>query len=183
MRKTVIFLLAIALALPVTAGELAGVKLDDTAKVGDQTLVLNGMGLRTKIGIKVYVGGLYLGAKQSDPAKILAEDSARRTVMHFVRGVDAGKICDGWKDGLAGNTPSASAEVKKGFDTLCQYTEDVAEGEQLVFTYVPGTGTEVVVKGKSKGTIAGKPFADALFAVWLGPKPPTADLKKGMLGG
>lgn len=183
MRKAMILLLAISMALPAMAGELAGVKLDDTAQVGASSLVLNGMGLRTKLGFKVYVGGLYLGAKQSDPAKILADDSARRTVMHFVRDVGAAKICDGWKEGLAGNTPNASAEVKKGFDTLCGYMEEIAEGEQLVFTYVPGTGTEVAVKGKSKGTIAGKPFADALFAVWLGPKPPTADLKKGMLGG
>lgn len=183
MRKAMIFCVAILLASPVLAGELASVKLDDTAQVGSQSLVLNGMGLRTKFGIKVYVGGLYLGAKHTDPAKILAEDSARRTVMQFVRSVDAGKICDGWNEGLAGNTPGASAEVKKDFETLCGYMEDVGEGEQLVFTYVPGTGTEVAVKGKVKGTIPGRPFADALFAVWLGPKPPTADLKKGMLGG
>ncbi|NJL29710.1 MAG: hypothetical protein HC897_18385 [Thermoanaerobaculia bacterium] len=183
MRNALVLLIAILLASPVVAGELAGVKLDDSAQVGASNLVLNGMGLRTKLGFKVYVGGLYLGAKQSDPAKILADDSARRTVMHFVRSVGSGKICDGWQEGLAGNTPSASAEVKKGFETLCSYTEDVSDGDQMVFTYVPGTGTEVAVKGKSKGTIAGKPFADALFAVWIGPKPPTAELKKGLLGG
>ena len=27
-----------------------------------------------------------------------------------------------------------------------------------------------------------KGFADAVFSIWLGPKPPTEDLKKGMLG-
>ena len=26
-------------------------------------------------------------------------------------------------------------------------------------------------------------FADAVFAIWLGPTPPSADLKTGMLGG
>jgi hypothetical protein len=32
-------------------------------------------------------------------------------------------------------------------------------------------------------TIEGKDFSDALFLVWLGAKPPTEDLKKGLLGG
>jgi hypothetical protein len=26
-------------------------------------------------------------------------------------------------------------------------------------------------------------FADAVFSIWLGAKPPSEDLKKGMLGG
>jgi hypothetical protein len=51
-----------------------------------------------------------------------------------------------------------------------------------VATYVPGTGTTLTVRGKDKLTIAGLPFAQALFSVWLGPKPPTSDLKSGMLG-
>ena len=28
----------------------------------------------------------------------------------------------------------------------------------------------------------GKGFADAVFAIWLGPKPPSENLKKGLLG-
>jgi len=33
-----------------------------------------------------------------------------------------------------------------------------------------------------KGTIEGDDFATALLRVWLGAKPPTEDLKEGMLG-
>ncbi len=50
-------------------------------------------------------------------------------------------------------------------------------------TYTPGTGTEVAVKGKLKGTIPGKDFMEALFSIWFGKNPPSGDLKKGMLGG
>ena len=39
------------------AGSMAGVDLPDTAQVGSTTLVLNGMGLRTKMMVKVYVAG------------------------------------------------------------------------------------------------------------------------------
>ncbi len=32
------------------------------------------------------------------------------------------------------------------------------------------------------GVFEGKGFADAVFSIWLGPKPPSEDLRKGMLG-
>jgi hypothetical protein len=52
----------------------------------------------------------------------------------------------------------------------------------MVFTYVPGTGTTYTLNGKEKLTITGPAFGPVIFSVWLGPKPPNADLKKGMLG-
>jgi Chalcone isomerase-like len=52
----------------------------------------------------------------------------------------------------------------------------------MVFTYVPGTGTPFAINGKDKLTIAGPAFGQAIYSVWLGPKPPTSSLKKGMLG-
>ena len=60
---------------------------------------------------------------------------------------------------------------------------DIKEKEQMVFTYVPGTGTEISVAGVVKGTIAGKDFADALLKAWIGPKPgPGEGFKKNILG-
>jgi hypothetical protein len=52
----------------------------------------------------------------------------------------------------------------------------------MIFTYVPGTGTTFSVNGADKVTVAGPAFGQLLFSVWLGPKPPNADLKKGILG-
>ena len=183
--KRLAILALLALAAPTAAGSLAGVNLPDSAEVGGQKLVLNGMGLRKKLFIKVYVAGMYLPAKQGDAAAILAADAPRRGVMHFIFSVGAEKICnEGWKEGLTANTPNASAELRAKFDTLCSYMEDMADGDEMSFDYVPDAGTAVTVKGKSKGTIVGKDFSDALFACWIGPKPgPGADFKKSLLGG
>ena len=60
--------------------------------------------------------------------------------------------------------------------------EDFEKGERMVFTYVPGEGTTVNVRGKDKGKIEGKPFADALFSTWIGPEPPSEDFREGLLG-
>lgn len=185
MLAASICLLALgALAAPAVAGELAGVDMPDTVSVGDDELVLNGMALRSKLIFKVYVAGLYLPAKASSAESVLADDAVRHLKMHFVRKVGAEAICEGWEEGLAANTPSASSELEKQFETLCSYMEDVASDDSYEFTYVPGEGTAVRVKGEDRGTIEGKAFADALFACWIGPSPgPGEGFKNDLMGG
>jgi len=191
MRRTHRFALpslALLLALsaaapPAAAGELAGVELPDAATVGGEKLVLNGMGLRKKLFVKVYVAGLYLPAKQSDGKKVLAADTPRRTVMHFLYDVDRQKMCDAWDDALEGNVARPAAELVSQFETLCSWMQDVEKGQRMTYTYEPGEGTTVEVAGKTKGTIPGKAFADALWSAWIGAKPATTDLRDGLLGG
>jgi len=187
MRSRIRSTLALALALaaaPLAAATVAGVAIADSAKAGDETLALNGAALRTKFLFKVYVGALYLARPAHDAAAILAADAPRRMEMHFVRSVSAARICGGWKDGLAANVAQPSPDVRAGFDRLCALTKDVSDGSVLAFTYVPGSGTTIEVDGKSQGSIAGKDFADALLACWIGPKPdPGEDFKRAVLGG
>jgi hypothetical protein len=38
------------------------------------------------------------------------------------------------------------------------------------------------MKGQVKGVIEGDDFNRAMLRIWLGPKPPSGDLKNGMLG-
>ena len=170
-------------ALSAAAVTVAGVKVNDTTTVNGQTLVLNGAGVRKKLFIKVYVGALYLPAKQSDAAAILAADTHREMVMHFVFNVGKGKIAEAWEEGLEANTPNASADVKNAFKTLSSWMEEMKDGQSIVLTYVPGTGTTVNVNGKVKGTLPGKATADAILATWIGPKPgPGSGFKNAVLG-
>jgi hypothetical protein len=185
MRTRLFALLALLLtASAAWAGTLAGVTLPDKADVDGQSLVLNGLGLRSKLFIKVYVGGLYLPQKEKSAQKILAADAPRRMALHFIYDVDKQQMCDAWNEGLEANTPNASAEVKKSFQTLCGWMDGVGKGQQLAMTYLPGQGTRVEIAGKVKGTIPGKPTADAILSTWIGPDPgPGKDFKKAVLGG
>ena len=161
-----------------------GVTLPRRIQAGGRELHLNGTATRKKFIVKVYVAGLYLPARETDADRILAADEPRHLVMQFVHNVDKGKMCNAWNEALANNTPDASAELKAQFETLCGYMEDIRKGEQFVFSYLPGEGTRIEVKGVTKGTIEGKPFADALFKAWIGPKPgPGEGFKKQLLGG
>lgn len=161
----------------------SGVTMLETIEVDGHTLSLNGMALRKKFVFKVYVAGLYLSTRSGSSAEILAADAPRRMVMHFVRNVDKGKICDAWEEGLEKNTPSPSVELKAQFTELCALMNDIKDGQAFVFTYVPEQGTAVEVAGEVRGTIAGKEFADALLNCWIGPKPgPGEGFKKNLLG-
>lgn len=184
MRSLSIALLTLLLALPAQAGTLAGVSLPDTMDVNGKSLVLNGMGLRSKFVIKVYVGGLYLPQKEKSAQKVLAADAPRSMVLSFIYDVSKDQMCEAWEEGLEDNTPKASAEVKNNFKTLCGWMDGVGKGQKLVMTYLPGEGTRVEVAGKTKGTLPGKPTADAILSTWIGPKPgPGGDFKEAVLGG
>ena len=180
------FLLAAALiALPAWCAEVAGVKLDDKANVGGQEVVLNGAGVRTRAIFKVYVGSLYLPAKASDIASVLAK-SPRRVQLNLLRNLSPDQLVDALVDGLKENNGEAElAAVKAQTDQLVSIMKafgDVKEGNVVTLDFVDGA-TKIGFNGAAKGSIPGEAFNQALTKVWLGDKPVQADLKKAMLGG
>jgi hypothetical protein len=168
------------------AREFKGVNFPDTETVGNSTLKLSGIGLRKKLIINVYLGALYQETVSSDAAQVISADKPKRVVLHFLyNNVGKDDLVNAWDEGFKNNNPADRlAAVKDRIETFKGFfTEPVKSGEKIIITYVPGTGTEVSIKGAVKGTIPGQDFMEALFSVWLGPKPPSGDLKKGMLGG
>ena len=186
MRKIRTFLVLLASVITLTSqllgGTLAGVTLPDTVQVGGRTLLLNGLGLRRKYMVKVYVAGLYLEQKSSDPGAILKEDVPKRIVMHFLRGVSKDQIVDAFNESFENNSPDAKQTMKSEIAQFLGALDSVNDGHEMLLTYVPGTGTTVTLNGKEQLKIAAPAFAPVLFSVWLGPKPPSPDLKAGLLG-
>jgi Chalcone isomerase-like len=177
-----VFLFVAASMVNLHAATLAGVTQADTIKVGPTTLVLNGQGIRKKFVVKVYVAGLYLQQKSSNADAIIKVDAPKRMVLHFVHGASKSQIADAFDESFNNNSPDAKKSMKTDIARFLGALEAVKEGDEMVFTYVPGTGTTLAVNGNEKLTIADAAFAPVLFSVWLGPKPPNADLKKGILG-
>jgi hypothetical protein len=182
--KTRTIALATALAFAGLAGaaELAGVQVPDSATLAGQKLVLNGAGLRKKAIFKVYVGALYLPSKTSNADAALASGTAKVT-MRFLRDVDADKLRGAWTEGFASNNaPADVAKHKADLDRFVALFSGVTEGQSIDVDFVAGTGVSVSIAGKARGTIAGDEFAKKVLRIWLGPKPPSDDLKAGMLG-
>lgn len=183
MKRCLIGGAALFFAAALGAATLAGVTMPDTVPVSGRTLKLNGLGLRTKFFFKIYVGGLYLETPTHDAARAIAADETKRVVMHFLyKHVTTKELVDAWNDGFEGNAGTMGPELKSAVARFESWMSDVNAEQEIVATYVPGTGTSIEIAGQTKGTIPGAEFMQALWKVWLGPHPPTADLKKGMLG-
>jgi len=177
-------LLVVLLVAPAAAGELAGVVLPDTIQIDGRPLVLNGMGLReaTFLKVDVYVAGLYLEAKSSDASGIIRSEQTKRIVMTFVRAVSRKDLVKAWDESFRETGGASFATLKDRVATLDSWMTDVPKGAVMTFTFRPGAGVSVEIQGTAKGVLPGSDFGQALFGVWLGASPPSAELKDGLLG-
>jgi len=168
-----------------SARECQGVKFDDHVQVLGQTLMLNGLGIRkaTIFKVKVYVGALYLMKPSGDAHVIIDSAEPSELVLQFVRGVSAGDLRGAWQEGFEKTAPNASPALKQSIALLTGWMTDMKAGERMVFTRMPGKGTQLDIGGSPKGTILGDDFGRALWAIWFGAQPPNPELKSGLLGG
>ena len=167
--------------------DVEGVKLEPQAQVGSTSLLLNGAGVRTKVIIKVYVAGLYVPQKVSDPAKLLAQSGARRITLSMLRNVDADTFFDALNDGLKSNhTPEQFTAMAPQVAALSANLKSLGEakkGDVILLDYLPEAGTRVSVNGQVQGApIPGEDFYKAILRIWIGEKPVDSSLKKGLLG-
>jgi len=169
------------------AADVAGVKFDDTATVGGQSLKLNGAGVRTKVIFKVYALGLYLPEKKTTVADVLASQGARRTQIVFMRELTSEEFGQAFMNGLTSNTNEAERNKllpqTKQFGELFASIPSVKKGDVLTVDWIPGTGTQCMLNGKKVGEVLPDlAFYNAILRIWLGDKPADSSLKAAMLG-
>jgi len=184
-----IALVAAMLAGTAHAAEIEGVRLADRFKLSDAgpELTLNGAGVRTRLFFKVYVGALYLQARQTATEAVLADNGPKRVVLHVLRELTAEQLLNAFNEGLSANhTPEQLAPLDarlKEFNAIFNTMKAVKSGDVIAIDYAAPAGTRIVINSEVKGTIAGEDFNQALLRIWLGDKPVDANLKKAMLGG
>lgn len=159
-----------------------GVKFPTSIEIGSKSLELNGGGIREKYWIDLYAAALYVEKKTDDAGKIIYANyeqaihikiiSSSVTRERFIE-----SVTEGFKN--AGHGKATDAEIKKfmGF-----FSDEFKIGDKINLEYIPEKGVMIKKNGTAKGTIPGLDFKKALFAIWLGSKPASPDLKQGMLG-
>ncbi len=173
-----------ALSAPaVLVREVSGVTMPEVVSVAGRDLRLNGMGMRkVHIFFEVYVVGLYLEKPTTDARAAIATDEAKRITLVMLRDVSREQFVQAVKEGILRNSGSAMPTLRARLDRLEKALPALKKGNVLDFTYLPGIGTLMRGQGREM-TIPGKDFADALFSVWLGPKPISEALKRKLLLG
>ncbi len=165
------------------AATLAGVSLPDVATVGGQAIPLNGLGLREKYFLDIYIGGLYLTHPTRDGAAAIVADEPKRLVMHYLYSrVTRAQLIDGFEESF-GQYSDVAAQRANIQAFQAAVPAEILAGEEMAFDYVPGVGTTMLVRGTPVATVPGTAFMKLVFGIYVGPHPPTADLKRGLLGG
>jgi Chalcone isomerase-like len=177
-------LLLLAAAFPAWAAEVAGVKVDDKAKVGSAELALTGAGLRKRVFFQVYVIGLYVQDRKANP---IAQPGPKRVQIHMLRDVGAEQFMDALVEGIHANHPEAQARALepqvKQLGAIMGEVKEAKKGMVIALDW-NGRQTQVLIDGKPAGApIEGEEFFRALLRIWLGDKPVQDDLKKALLGG
>jgi hypothetical protein len=187
-RRVAVFWAVFALLFSAStfATEVAGVKVDDTAQVGNQLLKLNGAGIRYKVIFKVYVAALYLAETKATPAEVMALPGAKRVSLIMLRDVSSEDFGQKFMDGIRKNAEmSERAKLVNAMLTFGQMFASVPElkkGDMLNVDWVPGAGVVSQLNGKKIGeTVADPNFYNALLRIWLGNSPADEKLKHKML--
>ncbi|HEX5747040.1 MAG TPA: chalcone isomerase family protein [Archangium sp.] len=184
MKNATLFaaVMAVVLALPAAAKEVAGVRFPDTLQAEGKELKLNGAGLRKKLVFKVYAAGLYVESPSQSAQQLIETDQVKRVRMSMLRDLDKKAITEAIVDGFKKNAKDQLPALQQRLDTFTSAIPDLKKGDELLLTYVPGKGTTIESKAGQKISVEGKDFSDALFSVWLGKSPVDESLRDGMLG-
>ncbi|MEM7564448.1 MAG: chalcone isomerase family protein [Pseudomonadota bacterium] len=186
MQK-IFFTMILALLLSSTqAAELSGVFIEEKIELDDdQSLILNGAGLRERLWFDIYVGSLYLTEKSTDVAEVLSKPGPLRIQLDFVyKEVSREKLLEAWRDGFEKNQSEASmTKLKARIEQFYAYFDKAAVAkDRYQFDYLPELGTRISINNEVVGTIPGMDFKNALVEIWLGNHPADKNLKRSMLG-
>jgi len=187
--KRLLFLTLFALATQRAAfpASVDGVHVADTARLGDSSLVLNGAGKRTRYFFNVYVAALYLPARNSDAAKVIADAVPKRLSMTMMRRLSAGQLSGALREGLSRNSSRTELKaIKPQTDSLVTVMKAIGsanEGDVVTIDFLPDGTTRLGINGRALGMpIPGRDFQRAMLQIWLGRDPVQDDLKAALLG-
>lgn len=178
---------SVAATVSARAGEVEGVTLPDSVSIGGQLLQLNGMGARSRFGIKVYVAGLYAPVRATEAAALIAQPGPKR-IAFVVRYTFSGDtFADAFMEGIRSNAPEAQLPMLKErmdqFSDAMRSVKQIREGDRVTLDYVPAEGTSLVFNDRVVASpISGEDFQRAVLGIFLGEKPVQDSLKNALLG-
>lgn len=184
-RRLLPLVLVLAATSVAEAKQCASVTMPDSITLEGKTLQLNGLGLReaTILNIDVYVAGLYLEQRSSDPKQIIESESVKHVRLSLLRNIAKSEMTEQLEASFKRAAGKDYDKLKARFSQMAAWIPELHKGDSFSITYQPGKGLTLHHGARVLGTIAGADFGRTIFAIWLGDKPPNAGLKRGMLGG
>lgn len=185
MKRFIVFVFALLSVQFATAQmEVEGVMVPENVSMEGQDMVLNGVGVRSKYFMDLYVGSLFVPSKESNAQKIIDADKGMLIQLDIISGlITSKKMTESINEGFEKSLKTITEDVSKEVSTFKSvFKEEIEKKDNFQFLYVPEAGVKVYKNGKLLEVIEGLPFKRALFAIWLGEEPADKKLKKKMIG-
>jgi hypothetical protein len=175
--------LALLLLLVCVPAQSRAAALPPQIQLGDQQLLLNGQGVRSKYLLSLYTAGLYLKAPEKNSLAIIAGDAPMMIrIVITSKFVTQEKLVESLQQGFQQSTDGKLEPLQAAIQQFRHcFAGDIASGDVFDLIHVPGQGVAVLKNGNRQGVIAGLPFKQALFGIWLGDRPVDPKLRQALL--
>jgi hypothetical protein len=184
-RLLALLMLSLCLAPPGHAATVNGATLPDTYPLPGQTLMLNGIGVRTLtiFSVRAYVAGLYLPQPNHDARAILASPGPKVILMHFLHSASKAEIERQYREGENRNCGhgECSRANEADFERLVAATPAAAVGDTLTYIFT-ANGMRVLANNRPIGDFANRELAFHMLAGFIGDRPPSQTLRDQLLG-
>jgi hypothetical protein len=179
--------MALALSASAATVEREGMRYEDTVRIGDSRIVLNGVGVRGSDLFKGYVAGLYLPQKESDAEQVFAQKGAKRISVRMLLGVNGDLLARTFGDGIRKNYKDDALDALRArmevFDSQVRAVGAVKKGDAIDLDFEPAHGTRLRINGKPQGeAIVGDDFYVALLKMFIGERAVDKRLRAALLG-
>ena len=144
-------------------------------------MVLLGKAVKKFLTFRVVTVQLYI-APGYGPGQIF-EDIPKRIEVTYHLNIPKAELDRATIKGIEKNVSHEQLlKLMPKIEQVNSYYQDVRSSDQIVMSYFPAIGTQVMVKGQIKGIIPGQDFAKAFFAIWVGDHPVDERAKFQLLG-
>lgn len=177
---------ALIIAVPLAHAdvEVKGVSVPEEVTFSGHTMVLNGVGVRTRFFVDAYVAALYLPEVSSDPDGILASGSPLDIRVTIISDMVTGdRFAESAMDGFVRSTHGDLGPIRPQVDTMIKtFRNSLDVGDVFDLVYNPDAGTEIYRNGELQEVVEGLDFRAAMAGIWLSEDPVQTSLRDQMLG-
>lgn len=144
-------------------------------------LVLLGSATKRFLTFRVVSVDLYIG--EGHAATDILKNIPKRIEVNYHVNIPKAELERATTQGIQKNVSkeeflALSPQIRQ----INSYYSDVSSKDQIAVTYIPGSGSQVEVNNKIKGTVPGEAFGRAFFAIWIGEKPVDSKARLKLLG-
>ena len=178
--KTITITAGVVLCILLMARNAQAVTVPDYINTEISEAQLQGQGLLTWFGLKIYSANLWVSKKNSSAQNILNQPFALE--LHYQRKLEGIEIAKVSIEEIKRLNIGTDAQQASWLRSMKSLFPNVEKGSRLTGIHAPGESTRFYRDGKLLGEIADPEFGAAFFSIWLDIKTREPALRHALLG-